>query len=192
MTIRAPAAKSRSSRSAQTSRDQGKGFAVMNWKARLFASSSGEKRRQLERALVDPEKNEVVARRRFAAFLSQQILETLARPPDRGEEWHLRRKVRPSRTSPVKNAQIAGQDRAAEGGAEPMHGAHSRKLRRAANAEIKFRLLRRTRLENAVVIRPTPSIFPARRFQKGSVRCTAHLIPLRIDSANEVGTSLTK
>ena len=86
MTNRAPAPKSRSSKSAQTSRDHGNGRSVINCKARLFASSSGSRGGKFQRALVDSEKNKVGTRRRLPAFALEKVLVILFLPPNGRDE----------------------------------------------------------------------------------------------------------
>ena len=49
--------------------------------------------RQLQRRLVDPEKDEVVPRRGFPALGLEEILELFLARPDRGEKGHVRREM---------------------------------------------------------------------------------------------------
>ena len=52
-----------------------------------------QKRRQLERALIDAEKDKIRTRRRLPAFALEKILEVLLLPPDRGEKGNVREKM---------------------------------------------------------------------------------------------------
>ncbi len=88
-------------------------------KGAVVLQFAGLKWRQLQGALVDPKKNEIVARRRFAALLLEEILKPLLARPDGGDERQIGRKVqgehepRPEKTDRADDQQPMP--------AEPMH-----------------------------------------------------------------------
>ena len=99
--------------------------------ARQFAWFEG---RQLQRALIDPEKNEVVAGRRLAALALQKILEAFLARPDGGNERHVRVEMQQQHeTRPEERDRGENQQSMAP---KPMHEGIIGRLPSAANSKL--------------------------------------------------------
>ena len=92
------------------------------------------KRRHLKRALVNPEKNEIVPRRRFTALPPEQVFEALFAAPRRGEKRDLSKKVTGNNRRRPKRADH-GEDQAPVS-RQPIHSRIVRNCLPTANAKL--------------------------------------------------------
>src|SRR5439155_16881908 len=76
-------------------------------------------RLQLQRSLVNSYKNDLRTRGSFSAFTPQQILKRLFAPPDAGQKWSTRQKMR-CHHQPGPERRDGRQDQQASA-MEPMH-----------------------------------------------------------------------
>ncbi len=120
ITTRAPAAKSRSSMIAQTSRDHGNGRSVINSNARFPGISSGPTGSHFHRTLVDPEENQILPRWSCSGLPGGARPRTPVRPTTGRRGTESREAVPEEDQSRPENADRRENQEAMP--TEPMHG----------------------------------------------------------------------